>query len=298
MLDWQLKEEGETRKKDRGKWTVNLSKDGGDYLDDAWEHLWKDTREDAKGLCQWPIEDEKRKNLQLELVDALTSAPHNYGLGGDVGQGFRAMSSWISLIGVRLNELYSNRKYGFWNPTSREGFKTYGPETQVQVLIETIWICNKNRSAKIGQVVRACYGRTVLQQPSFDKDSKVEQSNLLVRSHIRAVRIAIHLVNILYKHDVAPRLDRFENLDEAWRMPVAVAEEKMRHRQRNIDCSAYTAPFLNISDLNVKDLRRIGHLQIRWTPYWDEHLALEITRDVNILKLYWFGASLSKSFLN
>lgn len=297
MLDWQLKEENETRKRHRAKWAGSASNDR-DYLDDAWVHLWKDTRVGAKGLCQWPISDQKRKNLQLELVDALTSAPNKYGLDVLVGQGFRAMSSWISLIGVRLNELYSKQEYGFTSRTSPEGFKTYGPETQVQVLIDTIWICNQSRKAKIGNVLETCYSRAVLRQPRFKDDSNVERSTLLLRAHIRAVRIAIYLVNILYKHDVVPPLDHLEDLNEAWCTRVTTAEEKMRYKQRNIESSNSTGPFLPISDLNVKALHKIGQLQIRWTPYWDEHLVLETTRNVNVLKLYWFGASLSRYLLN
>ena len=52
--------------------------------------------------------------------------------------------------------------------------------------------------------------------------------------------------------------------------------------------------FFRVDDFNVRDLQSLGHLQLQWTSYWDEHLQLETSSTANIIKIYWFQPSLAQ----
>lgn len=283
----EMAAENERRRAIRETWRNAKPRD---YIEDSWEALWKEKPEEGGGLFQWPCDDKERKTLQLELIDALNSAPIDDSEDW-VQRGLRAMSCWISLIGLRLNDLYLNQDY----PDSEHSeIETESPVTQMKILIECIWVCNKHPgSAKIGDVLESCYRRQVLQQPSFDEASQASYAMSVLRYHIRAVRMSVYLVNILYKHEF-PNLNKSEDLDSAWSLPISEAEIQMRPEQRNIEIDVGKQPFLDVGDLNVKDLQTIGRLRILWTPYWDEHLELETKWSVNVLKLYWFDSNLSQ----
>lgn len=71
-----------------------------------WESLWPSERGSDIGLAQWPCESRTRQNLQLRLMDALTvGRPAPFAdviMRGD----FRTISCWLSLNGIRLNDIY------------------------------------------------------------------------------------------------------------------------------------------------------------------------------------------------
>ncbi|KAL8701830.1 MAG: hypothetical protein Q9201_004690 [Fulgogasparrea decipioides] len=283
MTEDEVKAENERRKEIRGLWRQGEDPD----LEDPWKTLWKEQPNYGRGLFEWPCDDEKRKSLQVELIDALSSAPFDRDFPR---RGIRSISCWISLIGLRLNDLYL--EYDMPDLERQEN-ETDSAVTQAEILIECIWACNKSRRATIGDVLEACYQRQVLQQPRFDDSSKARYWEAVLCYHIRAVRISIFLVNIMYKHDF-PKLDKSEDLNSAWSMLISTAEFKMRPKPPHVEIDAGKHPFLAVGDLNIKDLDAIGQLRIQWTPYWDEHLKLETTWTKNILKLYWFNPSLSR----
>lgn len=97
----------------------------------------------------------------------------------------------------------------------------------------------------------------------------------------------------MYKHDFPSRDDE-RDLDDAWAEPVATVEANMRPQMPQVE--ERDESFLSIGDLNLKDLQKIGQLQIRWTPYWDEHLEIDSNRLSNTLKLYWFCPILTRYF--
>ncbi|KAL8676045.1 MAG: hypothetical protein Q9186_007394 [Xanthomendoza sp. 1 TL-2023] len=271
-----IEAENERRKEIRQKWrgTENL-----EHIEDPWKELFR-----------WPCTDEERKELQAELVDALSSAPMKR-RDMFLADGLRAMACWISLIGLRLKELYE--LHGFPGPTGNADMPSYAV-TQIRILIECIWMCNVDKATEIGAVLRSCYRRRVLPQPSFDNESNSRSSRLILRRQIRAVRTAVFLVNILHKHDVV-RLAVSDELDKDWSMPIAKAEQRLRFERRMVEVDVGKSPFLNVGDLNLLDLQKFGKLQIRWTEHWDEHLELATTDSSNVLKLYWFSPSLSSN---
>ncbi|KAL8731989.1 MAG: hypothetical protein Q9181_004105 [Wetmoreana brouardii] len=284
MTEDEVKAENERRKEIRGLWRQGKDPD----LEDPWKTLWKDQPEYGGGLFEWSCDDEKRKSLQVELIDALNAAPFNQSFPR---RGVRMISCWISLIGLRLNDLYL--KYDLPDLERQEN-ETDSPVTQAEILIECIWTCNKSRRATIGDVLEACYRRQVLQQPRFDDSSEARYSEVVLYYHIRAVRISIFLVNIMYKHDFPRKLDKSEDLNSAWSMLISTAEFKMRPKPPHVEIDAGKHPFLAVGDLNIRDLAAIGHIHIQWSPYWDEHLELETTWTETVLKLYWFNPSLSR----
>ncbi|KAI4089102.1 MAG: hypothetical protein L6R37_008100 [Teloschistes peruensis] len=101
MTEAEINTEREDRKKIRSKWREDEEYG---YLEDPWKVLWE--QRPQKGLHQWPCSHDERKAFQLEIIDALNSSPIHEKL---VRRGIRAMSCWISLIGLRLNDLYSTQ---------------------------------------------------------------------------------------------------------------------------------------------------------------------------------------------
>ncbi|KAL8778872.1 MAG: hypothetical protein Q9194_001752 [Teloschistes cf. exilis] len=150
MTDAEIKAEKEDRKKIRGKW--RLFEEYG-YIEDPWKPLWEQRRE--KGLHRWPCSEDDRKAFQLAIIDALNSSPFHVKW---IRRGIRAMSCWISLIGLRLNELNSIHK----TPGPRlHGNETDSPIVLIKVLIECTWTCNRactiSRTATTGGVLESCY---------------------------------------------------------------------------------------------------------------------------------------------
>ncbi|KAL8798199.1 MAG: hypothetical protein Q9182_006872 [Xanthomendoza sp. 2 TL-2023] len=94
-----IEAEKERRKEIRQKWkgTGNL-----EHIEDPWKELFR-----------WPCPDEERRELQAELADALSSAPMRR-RDKFIARGHRAMACWISLIGLRLKDLYE--LHGFPGP--------------------------------------------------------------------------------------------------------------------------------------------------------------------------------------
>ncbi|KAL8660895.1 MAG: hypothetical protein Q9202_006127 [Teloschistes flavicans] len=283
LTEAEIKLNNEDRRALRKMW--NRSEES-DYIEDPWKGIWEKDVEGHRGLAQWECDPEKRKLLLYELVDALSagSIHERY-----VKAGLRAVICWIALIGLRLDDLYL--LHGSPGAADSEDVCD-SPLTQIQVLIEYIWACNASRSATIGDVLTLCYRRHVLYQPDFDTDTEADRSILTVRAHVQAVRIAIYLLNILYKHEF-PSSDE-QDLDDAWVATVATVEANMRSETPEVP--ERDESFLTIGDLNLKDLQNIGQLQIRWTPYWDEHLEIVSNRLSNTLKLYWFCPILTRYF--
>lgn len=262
-------------------------------IEDPWKALLRRTDTVAERLFNdaW-CSDEQRKNLQLELSDALSFAAKDTRLDSFATGGFRAISCWISLMGVRLCKIYSSMPYASWKPSDKYT-ESSSPFKQAQVLVECIWACNVSRSAKVADVLKSCYERRIFRQPDFGTGSEPKSSVLNIRAQIRAVRIAVYLVNILYRHDES-LLYTVGDLVEAWEMPISVVEESLRQSPPNPANDGDEGCYFSVRDLNLKNLERVGKLEIRWTTYWDEHLELERDESANILKLYWFSPSLSK----
>ena len=280
----EILEEDGRREASSPKWK---DKQDVSYIEDPWLGVWKADVSASRGLSQWPCTDELRRRLQYDLRNALISGPieEKYVAGG-----LRATSCWITLIGHRHNDLYISRN--FPDP-SHSMFEAERPVAQVQILIECIWACNISRKATIGSVLGECYRRRVLLQPVFALPSKNEKSFQILRTHIRAVRVAIYLINVLYRQ-VFPGINENEDLDTAWSSSISEAEVHLRSKRHQDEELPDKSPFFYIGDLNLTDLQRLGRLQIRWTEYWDEHLELTCDGVNNSLKLYWFHPHLSK----
>ncbi|KAL8787364.1 MAG: hypothetical protein Q9213_002247 [Squamulea squamosa] len=291
MTKEEVEADNERRRSIRGKWGAgqNLG-----FLEDHWKNLWRRDGDDAEPLFR-RCTNEERQGLQLDLIDALFSVPnaHKFELELILRRGLRAISCWVSLIGLRLSKLCGELPYKYNDQTS--GIYQCPASRQIQVLIECIRVCNTSSSSSLGDVLISCYRRGVLQQPTFKGGPNCIHASFRLRIQFRQVRVAIYLMHILYKHKV-PMLAESEDLSEAWSATIAVAELAMRHKRKQLVMDMGSEPFLTVSDLNLKDLQELGRLRIEWTSYWDEHLELETKRSINVLKLYWFSPRLSEIF--
>ena len=278
--------EDERRRAVRPDWRPS---EGDSDLEDCWEHLWQPKPGVDKGLFQWACSEDRRKRLQLDLADALNANDSIVVVGLYMRRDFRAIAPWISLIGLRLNELYRTIYQG----------AGISPMTQIEILIECLWCCNwfrtklgdkrNNQSPRIGDVLSACYRRRVLEEPVRSPIL----DGIVLREHYQYVRTALYLVTILYKHKI-PTFHRSESLDSTWDTSLSTAEAAMRERPNVSELESSKDSFFRVDDFNVRDLQSLGHLQIQWTSYWDEHLKLETSSTANILKVYWFQPSLAQ----
>lgn len=260
------------------------------YLEDPWKHLWRRNRTEAEPLFRRCTDDE-RKGLQLDLIDALYFVPKVHNFRHIPWRGLRTLSCWVSLIGLRLNEICGNSPYPFNDHAS--GIHSCPAFRHIQILIECIWVCNNTSLPRVGDVLIACYKRAILYQPYFGDGCNRNEASSILRIQLRLVHISIFLVNILYKHQ-PPGLVKDNDLEEVWLRPLSVVEQAMRHTPSSDVFDAGREPFLTVSDLNLKDLQELGKLKIQWTPYWDEHLKLESRSSMTILRLYWFPTGISE----
>ncbi|KAL8951636.1 MAG: hypothetical protein Q9222_002397 [Ikaeria aurantiellina] len=102
MSDIQIQEQNKDRRSNRRIWK---GEENLEYLEDPWKELWAKDRHDADRPF-FQCSDEGRKNIQLELVDALMFAPIEKKIDLLCQRDFRLVSCWISLIGLRLSDLY------------------------------------------------------------------------------------------------------------------------------------------------------------------------------------------------
>ncbi|KAL8740241.1 MAG: hypothetical protein Q9190_007036 [Brigantiaea leucoxantha] len=294
LPNWKIEAEDQRRKAVRKEWR---SSQEFSFLEDSWKHLWEPKPAIDAGLFQWSCSDQKRVNLQLRLIDALNSGQPSVFVQLYMRKDFRALASWISLIGLRLNDLY--RSINIFDTKAVPSFTNpFPPDVQIQVLIEYLWTCNDRQLTdrpRVGDVLTSCYERRVLEQPDFEHQPDTVQTRLTLLIHYRAVRISIFLVNTLFRHET-PHLELNEELEKTWSMPLSLVERDLRSPINDDKPDLGKDVFLNVDDFNLRELQNLGHLQIYWTAYWDEHLELQTSPAANILKLYWFQPSLSQYF--
>lgn len=288
MAETHIEAENQSRRSVREEWRPD---EKSSYLEDCWKYLWEHKSGVDTGLFQWSCPDEKRISLQMDLVDALNAQSELVTVKLYMRRDYRSIASWVSLIGLRLNEI--NRSI---YDTPR-----ITPATQVEILIECLWCCNsyspklEMRSHKqgptVGDVLTSCYKRRVLAQPAEGLFRILE-----IREHLWYVRRALYLLNTLYKHQL-PRFEPREDVERTWKMPLSVLEASMRQLPSQSTSDRHKDMFFNIDDFNLKDLQSLGHIQLQWTCYWDEHLQLETSSVGNVLKIYWFQPSLARYFV-
>ncbi|KAL8672625.1 MAG: hypothetical protein Q9168_002935 [Polycauliona sp. 1 TL-2023] len=291
MTEQDIETQNMSRRSLRDRWRAGKDLS---YLEDPWKHLWRRNQSDAELLFR-RCTDEERRGLQPDLIDALFFIPNDRHLDLIPWRGLRALSCWVSLIGLRITDICGRASHAFNDEPT--GIDNCVASIHIRILIECIWICNTCSNSRVGDVLTACYKRGVLRQPRFGPGSICNQALFKLRIQIKLVHIAIYLVNILFKHKPPDQLRLFAhgtNPEEAWFMPISLAEQSMR--QAPTVCDAGREPFLAVSDLNLRDLQKFGKLRIQWTSYWDEHLEVEIKRSVAVLKLYWFPVGLSEIF--
>ncbi|KAL8645083.1 MAG: hypothetical protein Q9226_007461 [Calogaya cf. arnoldii] len=271
MTQDRIEDQNMHRREIRGKW--RRSEDW-EYLEDPWKNI----RRGNERLFDESA-DEQRKALQLELIDAIFSAPRDKPLGQYLDLGLPAIICWVSLVGLRLSAFASTHDSAV---------------LFAQILIECVWACNVSSSAKISDVLESCYRRDLLDNPYCDGTPYPENSRM-VRKYIKAVRISIFSLKVLYKH-TAPLLDFTEDLNVAWSMPVSQVEERMRVQRYVADSDVERRSFYNVDDFGLEHLQKTGQLEMLWTSYWDEHLELGMKGHAMTLKLYWFCPSLARYF--
>lgn len=298
MSNAEIKAEDGYRKLGRSEWRPS---DELAYLEDSWKHIWEPSAGVDRGLFQWPCSEETRKRLQLDLADALNANNRIVAFNTNMrqlGRDYREISTLISLIGLRLNEQY--RSY--------HSIPEIGPVKQIQILIECIWACNAfdpsttraegyREGPRLSNVLSACYRRGILSRPEPGFDEHVMTHYL--QKQCQNVRRALHLINLLSKHHISIYLPLgdLKDAQEAWDMPLPDAETAPTTpiiRQRPSEPREGPDVFLRIDDFNLRDLQILGHLQIQWTSYWDEHLQLETSSTTNVLKIFWFQPKLGR----
>ena len=292
MAPFELEAENGWRRLGRKIWKTpeNLA-----HLEDCWKHLWEPMVGVDKGLFQWPVQEEARRAIQYDLVDALNANERIVSANMYMRRDFRAISSFVALIGLRLNDQYRACRR---HPEIK-------PLQQIRILIECIWACNAfdpsndikegyREGPRLSNVLIACYKRRIFYRPDEGFDELVIKT--VLQRHSQAVRRSLHLLNILEKHQISVYMP-CETLDQArelWSMPLPDLETPriLTHRTSTLRDGADA--FLRIDDFNLRDLQTLGHLQIQWTSYWDEHLQLETSSTANILKIYWFQPKLAR----
>lgn len=273
MAHEEIEKEKEQRQSCRSKWQGEV---GWKHLEDPWKNLRR-----ANGPLFDPSLDEQRKNLQLELIDAIFSVTGDSFLDNYFSRGLPAISCWIGLIGLRLIDI---------NVESRMAFRS------IQVLIECIWVCSSSPTARVCDVLESCFKRRVLPQPRFDTTADAAQSISLVKAYLNAVRVAIYLLNIMSKHR-DPRIYYDEGMiNKAWSMTVSETEKDMRVDTQEMETDPGKGPFYRVSDFGLQHLQEIGQVDIEWASSWDEHLELKTKGHRTILKLYWFSPTLARFF--
>ena len=250
-----------------------------------------------KGLFQWPGSEEARRSLQLELADALVGNDRIVTVNMYMQRDYRAISTWIALIGLRLNEQYRSFKQ----------HPQIGPLVHIKVLIECIWACNAfdphvkpkqgyREGPRVSNVLSACYRRGVLHRPEEGFDDYV--TIIYLQRQCQTVRRALHLINLLQDHHSVAHvsIDDLRDAQELWDMPLPNVEAPVAPTlaSRLSELREEPEMFLRIDDFNLRDLQTLGHLQIQWTSYWDEHLQLETSSTTNILKIFWFQPKLGR----
>ncbi|KAL8887438.1 MAG: hypothetical protein Q9192_006327 [Flavoplaca navasiana] len=230
MAREDIEKEKEQRRSLRSRWQGEV---GWQHLEDPWKNLQR-----ANGPLFDPSFDEQRKNLELELVDAIFSVTGDSFLDNYFSRGLPAISCWIGLVGLRLIDI---------NVESRLAFRFI-------------------------------------------------QSVSLVKANLNAVRVAVYLLNIMFKHR-DPRIDYDEDMiNKAWSMTVSETEKDMRVDTPQIETDPGKGPFYKVSDFGLQHLQEIGKVDIEWTSSWDEHLELKMKGPRTILRLYWFSPTLARFF--
>lgn len=267
-------------------------------LEDCWQHLWEPSTGVDKGLFQWPGSEKTRRGLQLELADALIGNDRIVTVNMYMQRDYRSISTWISLVGLRLNEQYRS----YHRPPE------ITPITQIKILIQCIWACNAfdpninpkqgyREGPRLSNVLSACYKRGILNRPEKGFDEYVTKTYL--QRQYQYVRRALHLMNLLQRQHITTYLPIVDLTDaqDIWDMPLPDVEKiaaiaQVSHRASDLKEGAEV--FLRIDDFNLRDLQTLGRLQIHWTSYWDEHLQLETSSTANILKIFWFQPKLGR----
>lgn len=292
MAQFELEAEDRWRSLGRSMWKTpeNLA-----HLEDSWKHLWEPMVGIDRGLFQWPISKEIRVKLQDELIDALNANERIVAANMYMRRDFRTISTFISMIGLRLNDQYRSyhRHQDIW------------PIKQLKILVECIWACNAfdpsndvktgyREGPRLSNVLTACYRRQILNAPEEFFNDHITRN--LIQRHCQDVRRALHLINLLQNNHISEYI-QCENLTQAqqlWSTPLPDIEAPPRILHRTSTLRDGVDAFLRIGDFNLKDLQMLGHLQIQWTSYWDEHLQLETSSTANILKVYWFQPKLAR----
>ena len=117
-----------------------------------------------------------------------------------------------------------------------------------------------------------------------------------MKANLNAIRVAIYLLNIMFKHR-DPRIDYDEDMiNKAWLMTVSETEKDMRVETPQMETDPGKGPFYKVSDFGLQHLQEIGQVDIEWTGSWDEHLELIMKGPRTILRLYWFSPTLARFF--
>ncbi|KAL8830808.1 MAG: hypothetical protein Q9170_005563 [Blastenia crenularia] len=265
-----------------------------EHLLDSWKALWQHKKGIEQGLFLWTCEDTVRRGLQLRLIDALiTGQPFDY-TKTFMRNDYRSIACWVSLIGLRLHDWYS-RVESCPAGVIDKSINPISPMTQIEVLIECLWACNLCKNAQVGKVLETCYKRQILVQPDFVDSPFYTSSRFTLLIHVHSIRVALYLVNLLFKHDI-PFIKLGDDLDAIWTTRLSEIEVKMRLGVGTSDLDFGHEPFFRIDDFNLRDLQRRGRLQVNWTSNWDEHLRLQIKDETPILYLYWFQPGFSVYF--
>lgn len=290
MTETEILAENQCRRSARQQWRPNTKYA---FLEDSWKRLWEPNLGLEVVPFQWSHSEERRKALQLELIDAFNAQSGIFIVSSYMRTDFRSIASWVSLIGLRLSQIRSHKK-----------FLSFDSAQHIEVLIECLWCCNTFthkldipqdlQGPTVGDVLASCYRRRILVQPRVES----RLNELTLREHFTLVRTALYLVNTLYKHR-SPWLGSLsygslEKTVDIWNMQLSSVEASMRQAPGSSNFDKGKDSFCCLDDFNLKDLQTLGQLRIQWTPYWDEHLQLETSSTADVLKVYWFQPTLAQ----
>lgn len=165
------------------------------------------------------------------------------------------------------------------------------PQCLVRILIEIIRQLPKARGGpprslpQAGDVLRSCYIRGLLSQPA---GTEIES----YRTHLWLLCQAAHLANICFKARLSLEnngLESYGTTETLLQISFVEAMQAIRLPPKATPQNLPRAEGVSfrVNDLNIRTLRTIGELSIKWTMYWDEHLLLDVQN--RQLMVAWFS---------
>ena len=226
---------------------------------------------------------EKRLSVQKRLFVGMSKWWWQHGKHSEEFirvRGTLDMAPWVALAGLRLPGSRIKPIIG-WQDS----------ELSLSILLEILRMPSPSsidgadwkaegrfwaKGALLGDLLDRCYQRKILSQPDEDDiKSRRRHTNLTIN--------AIDLINIwgnMYASALPADMHRSLRLSD-------ILDTALDHFDFGPPFEESTAESFRSLELCLSTIRRVGRLDVKWTPYLDRHLDFDINSST--LSLFWFG---------